>query len=165
MFRRALFALISLSFAGCYSFTGSSIPPNIHTIGIPLVEDNSGFGQSDVRQALTDLLIQKFTNEGSLQVASRTNSDAVIETSIPEHGITDEPVSVKAGEIATTKRVTLRVHATYRDQKKQKLFWDRDFSQTSDYPVSESLAGLRKAIRDAEDKMANDLLLAVISNW
>ena len=150
---------------GCYSFTGSSIPPHIHTIGIPLVEDNSGFGQSAVRQDLTNLLILKFTSEGSLRVASRSNSDALLETSIPAGGISDDPISVKAGDQVTTKRITLRIHAIYRDQKKQKDFWERDFTQTADYQISQNLAGLKDALSKAEDKVGEDLLIAVISNW
>jgi hypothetical protein len=149
--------------SGCYSFTGSSIPPHIHTIGIPLAEDNSGFGQSDVRQSLTEFLIQKFTNEGSLRVANRSNSDAVLENTITS--ITDNTVSVRAGEEVTTKRVTISVRAIYRDQKKQKLFWERDFSQSADYPIQESLSGLRTALRQAEEKVADDMMLAAISNW
>ena len=152
-------------FAGCYSFTGASIPSHIHTIGIPLVQDNSGFGQSGVRQNLTDMLVQKFTSEGSLRVANRSNSDALLETSINSGGVSDDPVSVKVGEQVTVKRLTLRVHAIYRDQKKQKDFWERDFTQTADYPLSQSLAGQTKALHDAEDKVSGDILIAVISNW
>jgi len=150
---------------GCYSFTGASIPTHIHTIGIPLIEDNSGFGQSTVRSALTDQITQKFTNEGSLRVANRSSSDAVLEVSIPAGGITDMPVSVSNGDVLTTKRVTLNVHGIYRDQVKQKLFWERDFQQTADYPISQALSGFQTALTQAEDKISEDLLIAAISNW
>lgn len=162
-----LLLLISylLPLCGCYSFTGSSIPPHIHTIGIPFVEDNSGWGQSDVRQNLTDLFVQKFTNEGSLRVANRSNSDALLETSIPPNGIRDEAVSVAANEQVKSKRITLTVHAAYRDQKKQKLFWERDFTETADYQISQLQAGQKTALKQAEDKAAEDILTAVISNW
>jgi hypothetical protein len=157
--------ILLLTLAGCYSFTGASIPPWIHTIGIPLVEDNSGFGNSAVRQDLTNQLIQKFTSEGSLRVANRSVSDAVVETSIPATGILDEPVNVRAGEIVTTKRITLHAHAIYRDQKKQKVFWERDFSETADYAISNGLAAQQIALQQAEDKVSQDILIAVISNW
>ncbi len=152
-------------FPGCYSFTGASIPPWIHTIGIPLVEDNSGFGQSAIRQDLTNKLIQSFTTDGSLRVANRSVSDAVVEVTIPVTGIIDEPVNVQAGEIVTTKRITLHVHAIYRDQKKSKLVWERDFTETADYPISNGLPAQLTAIGQAEDKISQDILIAVISNW
>ena len=154
-----------LTLASCYSFTGASIPPWIHTIGIPLVEDNSGFGNSAVRQDLTNQLIQKFTTDGSLQVANRSVSDAVVEVSIPVTGIMDEPVNVQAGTIVTTKRITLHAHAIYRDQKKQKLFWERDFTETADYSIGNGLPAQQTALQQAEDKVSQDILIAVISNW
>jgi hypothetical protein len=110
-------------------------------------------------------MIQKFTSDGSLRVADRSAADAVLELVIPPSGIWETDVSVRAGEVVTTKRVNLRVQATYRDQKKQKLFWTREFSQSADYPMQQSLAGLRDALSRAEDQMGEDLLLAVISNW
>lgn len=163
--RTVLVLVLAFVMSSCYSFTGSSIPPHIHSIGIPLVDDNSGFGQPDVRQKLTDLLIQKFTSDGTLRVADRSVADAVLELSIPPNGIYESDVSVRAGEIVTTKRVNIRIQATYRDQKKQKVFWTRDFSQSADYPLQQSLGGLRDALSRAEDKLGEDLLLAVISNW
>ncbi|HET6401277.1 MAG TPA: LPS assembly lipoprotein LptE [Candidatus Kapabacteria bacterium] len=158
-----LLALLLIS--ACYSFTGASIPPWIHTIGIPLVEDNSGFGNSAVRQDLTNQLVQDFTSDGSLQVANRSVSDAVVEVSIPVTGIMDEPVNVQAGTIVTTKRITLHAHAIYRDQKKQKVFWERDFTETSDYTIANGLPAQQVAIQTAEKTVAQDILIAVISNW
>ena len=154
-----------LALASCYSFTGASLPAWIHTIGIPLVEDNSGFGQSSVRQDLTNQLIQKFTSEGSLRVANRSVSDALLEVSVPPGGIMDEAVAVQAGAITTTKQITLRTHAIYRDQKKQKLFWERDFTETATYPLTGGLSAQQTALQQAEDKVSQDILLAVISNW
>jgi hypothetical protein len=150
---------------GCYSFTGASIPPHIHTIGIPLVEDNSGFGQSSVRQEITDQLTLKFTNEGSLRVANVSSADAKVEASVPAGGIDDQPVNTRAGDIVTTKQIALKVHAIYTDQKKQKQFWERDFSETAQYAISGGLTAQRTAIQQAEEKVAQDILIAVISNW
>ena len=70
-------------FSGCYSFTGASIPPYIHTIGIPMVEDNSGFGQSAIPQNITNELVQKFTTDGSLRVASVSQADAKVRSIHP----------------------------------------------------------------------------------
>src|SRR5690242_17359871 len=115
-----------LLLCGCYSFTGSSIPAHLHTIGIPLVQDNSGFGQAEIRQDLTSLVVQKFTRDGSLQVRDRAISDAILEITITT--ITDNPVAVSqgtptGGDQLSNKRVTISVEATYRDMKKQKVIW------------------------------------------
>ena len=162
--QHAAFAfLLAIVFQSCYSFTGASIPPHIHTIGIPLAEDISGFGQSEVPQDLTRIITDKFTREGSLQVAGRTNADALLTITISH--ITDESVGVRTGETLTNKRVSIFIQATYFDQKKQKQFWQRDFQQSADYPIAQNLVGLKAAIASAEDKMSEEILLAVISNW
>lgn len=148
---------------GCYSFTGSSIPSHLHTIGIPLVSDNSGFGQSNIRQDLTSQLVTKFTRDGSLQVRDRAAADAALEVSVTT--ITDQAVAVRQGDELTNKRVTISVDATYKDQVKQTTVWERGFSQSADYPVAGGLDALTNAIKQAEDKLSDDLLLGVISNW
>lgn len=152
-----------LQFAGCYSFTGASIPAHLKTIGIPLATDNSGFGRSEMRQEITTMLIEKFTREGSLQVRDRAVSDALLDVVITR--IADDPVAVKAGEELTRKRATIYVQAVYKDVKMQKIVWDRSFQQYADYDVSAGLEGLNTAIRNAEEKLAEDILLGVISNW
>lgn len=152
-----------LVLSSCYSFTGASLPPHIKTVAIPLVDDISGFGQSEVRQRLTDLLTEKFTREGSLQVTNRSRADALVEATVTS--ITDENVGVQAGEQLTTKRVTITVDAVYRDQKNQKDFWQRRFNQSADYAIEQNLAGLRSALQTAEERVAEEILLQVISNW
>ncbi|MFI5264184.1 MAG: LPS assembly lipoprotein LptE, partial [Candidatus Kapaibacterium sp.] len=69
-------------FSGCYSFTGASLPAGIKSIAIPVATDNSNFSQADLRQQLTDQLVQKFTRDGSLQVRDRTASDALLDVTI-----------------------------------------------------------------------------------
>ncbi len=161
--RNAVVLLLLVALSGCYSFTGASIPSHIHTIAIPLAEDISAFGQSDLRQNLTQTLITKFIREGSLQVASRSNGDALLTITI--NRITDEATGVRQGETLTNKQVTIYVTAVYFDQKKQKLFWQRDFQQSAVYAISLNLEGLKLALTQAEDKLTDDLLLATISNW
>jgi len=158
------FAFLIFNFCtGCYSFTGASLPAGIKTIAIPLVTDNSSFSQANIRQDLTDQLVQKFTRDGSLQVRDRTVADALLDVTITS--ITDMPIGVRQGEELTNKRITINVEANYRDQKKQKTFWDKTFQQTADYPISQGLDGQKVALKNAEDKISNDLLLGVLSNW
>ena len=129
------------------------------------MEDNSGFGQSAIPQNLTNQLIQKFTTDGSFRVANPSKADAKVETSLPPSGIIDEPVNVNANQQVTTKQITLKVHAIYTDLKKQKVFWERDFTETAQYPIAGSLAAQQTAFSQAEDKVTTDILIAVISNW
>jgi hypothetical protein len=162
MKKNILLCLIIL-LSGCYSFTGASLPSGIKTIAIPLTADNSNFAQANLRQQLTDQLVQKFTRDGSLQVRDRSIADALLDVTITS--ISDLPIGVRTGEELTNKRVTISVEATFRDQKKQKTFWDKSFQQTADYQILQGLDGQTVALKNAMDKLSNDLLLGVISNW
>ena len=162
--KKIILTSLLLFIAGCYSFTGSSLPTGIKSIAIPLATDNSSFSQASIRQDLTDKLVQKFTRDGSLSVRDRSVADALLDITITS--ISDLPSGVAStGEQLTNKRITISVEATYRDQKKQKTFWDKSFQQTAEYQISQGLDGQTVAIKNAEDKLANDLLLGVISNW
>jgi hypothetical protein len=158
-----LHSAFCILFAGCYSFTGASLPAGIKSIAIPLATDNSNFAQANLRQLLTDQLVQKFTHDGSLQVRDRSIADALLDVTITS--ISDLPIGVRVGEELTNKRITISAEATFRDQKKQKTFWDKSFQQTADYQISQGLDGQNVAIKNAMDKLSSDLLLGVISNW
>ena len=158
-----IFLPLLILLSGCYSFTGASLPAGIKSIAIPLAADNSNFAQAQVREQLTDQLVQKFTHDGSLQVRDKSIADALLDVTITS--ISDLPIGVANGDQLTNKRVTISVEATYRDQKKQKTFWDKTFQQTADYPISQGLDGLNIGLKNAMDKLSNDLLLGVISNW
>jgi len=157
------FAFLIFNYWGCYSFTGASLPAGIKSIAIPLASDNSNFAQANLRQQLSDQLVQKFTRDGSLQVRDRSIADALLDVTITS--ISDLPIGVRTGEELTNKRVTISVEATFRDQKKQKTFWDKSFQQTADYQISQGLDGQTVALKNAMEKLSNDLLLGVISNW
>jgi hypothetical protein len=159
------FAIIFVAalLASCYSFTGASIPAGIHNIAIPNVEDNSGFSEAEIKQALTTTLTNKFIREGSLRVTGKQNADVLLTVTIDQ--ISDQATGVSAGETLTNKQVTISATAVYFDIKKQKEFWHRDFSQSAVYAIALSLDGLKAALVSAEDKLTDEIMLAVISNW
>ncbi|MDH3253187.1 MAG: LPS assembly lipoprotein LptE, partial [Ignavibacteria bacterium] len=92
---------------GCYSFTGASVPSHLKTLAIPLVDDQSGFGEPNLRETFTTTLIRAFTNDNTLQVADRGAADAVLEGVLLP--IKDGPLVVTEGEQVTTNRITVSV--------------------------------------------------------
>lgn len=162
-----LFIYISiLSFAGCciYSFTGSSVPEHLNTIAIPISDDRSGGGEPGLRELLTERLTQRFIEDNSFQVTDRTKADAIIECTIVS--LPDAPVVVRAGEQVDTRRITLSVHAVYRDLVKRKTIYEKTFSEYGDYSSTGDVnAAKRTAIELAVDKITEDILLDTVSGW
>ncbi len=161
-----LFLLYTLvSFTSCsYSFSGASVPAHLKTINILIFADRSGSGEFDLGDRFTKQLIQKFVNDNTLQVSSKTDSDSMLDGTVTS--FSDAPVVVSGGENVTSRRVTIAVRVVYRDLVKKTIVFERNFSDYGDYRVEGDITTVRKvAIDIAIDKIAVDILLGVVSNW
>jgi hypothetical protein len=164
--RPAAFILIVtlLLNTGCpYSFTGSSVASHLKTIAIPLLQDQSGFGEPGLRERFTTELTNLFISDNSLQVADRTTADSILEGVITT--VSDAPLVVTGSEAVARRRITVTVRFTYQDMVLRKKVWEKNFSQWGDYDsgggLSQRDAGLREAIRKATE----DILLETVSGW
>jgi hypothetical protein len=159
-----LAALLPVVFQGCiYSFTGASVPAHLKTIAIPLVDDQSGFGEAGLREQFTTQLQQLFISDNSLEVADRAGADAILEGAITS--ITDAPAVVSQGEQVTRRRITVNCRFAFQDMKLRKRMWDKSFSQWGDYDSGGGLSQRSSGIQDALKKIADDILLETVSGW
>ncbi|MHB1688012.1 MAG: LPS assembly lipoprotein LptE [Ignavibacteriaceae bacterium] len=154
-----------INFVGCcaYSFTGASVPKHLKTIAIPIADDKSGSGQPGLAELLTTTLTQKFIDDNTLQVASKTSSDALIQCTVIS--LTDAPAVVAAGENVTSRKITITVQAVYKDLVEHKTIFNKNFSNYGDYLVPGSIVDRNKAIQKAINNISEDILLAVVSGW
>jgi hypothetical protein len=154
------------NFAACsYSFTGASVPAHLKSIAIPVFADRSGSGEFNLGQKLTTQVTQKFIDDNTLFVGDRVNSNSSLEGTIVS--LSDAPSVVSGGEKITTRRITITVTAVFKDLVKKQQVFERNFSNYGDYSVgSADVTIARKtAIEDAINKIAEDILLGVVSNW
>jgi hypothetical protein len=156
---------ILLNFYACsYSFTGASVPSHLQTIAIPIFTDRSGSGEPELGEKVTNELINKFISDNTLQVTNKTNSDALLDGTILS--LNDAPSVVSAGENVTTRRITITVKVLYRDYVKKKNIFEKNFSNYGDYSNDGDITANREqAIQEAIDKITEDILLGVVSNW
>lgn len=155
--------LINLTACCTYSFTGSSVPEHLKSIAIPIAEDRSGAGIPGLRESLTQELISRFIDDNSLQVTERTQADALLECTIVSFN--DAPSLVAAGENIEQRRVTITVQVIYKDLVKRVNIFDKNFSNYGDYKPGTTINGRDQATADAVSKIAEDILLAVVSGW
>lgn len=159
--RATLCLLAAVAAAGCYSFTGSSVPAHLKTIAVALFDDQSGFGEAGVRERFTRKLIDLFTNDNNLEIADKTTADSMLEGTVT--AIRDEPSVITAGEQTMTRRVTVSVHAVYTDMKLRKKLWERDFSQWGEYAPGVEMRSA--AVDAAVQKISEDILIETVSGW
>lgn len=150
--------------AGCpYSFTGASVPPHLKTIAIPIVEDQSGFGEPTLRDQFTTRLVQRFVNDNTLAVAERNAADSMLEGMIV--GVKDAPVVVEGGEQVARRRITISVHIKFQDFKLRKKVWEKDFSNYGDYESGGGLTQRTEGINEAVRKITEDILNETVAGW
>lgn len=148
---------------GCYSFKGGSVPPHLKTIAIPLVDDQSGFGEPGLREAFTTQLTNMFISDNSLEVADRSVADAILEGAIAS--ISDAPSVVQQGEQVSKRRVTITARFSFQDMKLRKKVWDKTFSNWGDYDSGGGLSQRATGLNDAMKKISEDILLETVSGW
>ncbi|MCU0424837.1 MAG: LPS assembly lipoprotein LptE [Candidatus Kapabacteria bacterium] len=147
---------------GCYSFTGGSIPPHLKTLSIPIAEDNSVGGSAQMRENLTQLIVQAFRRENAFTLV-QDRADAVLEVTIT--GLTENLATVATGELERDKQIMVNVSVVYQDRVKQKQIWVKQFAPPQTFSVASGLQGRDAAIERALRQIANDILLAVVSGW
>lgn len=162
MLTLSLLSSAVIVFSGCYSFTGGSVPPHLKTIAIATVADRSSFGQPIWREVATQLLIERFRNDNTLQLVDR-NGDAELRAALTT--IAEEPVTLRSGEVERERKVRVSVEVEYFDAVKQRTIFRRSFTSEQFFPIAQAATARDQAIRTALEQIAGDILLAVISDW
>jgi hypothetical protein len=157
-------AVCAVVLSGCmYSFTGASVPSHLKTVAIPLVDDQSGFGEPGLRETFTRELIDLFNTDNSLQVADKGTADAILEGAIVT--IADAPSVVTQGEQVSKRRITMTVHFKFQDMKLRKKIWEKNLSNWGDYDSGGGLSQRQVGVQEAMRKISEDVLLETVSGW
>ena len=147
-----------------YSFKGANPPEGIKTIFIPTFADNSGFGLPTLAEELTVLLKTKFIKDNTLEYEDKVKADGMLTCVVKS--VIDEALVVSGGENVSKRKITITVSVEFQNLKKKKIIWKKDFSNWGEYDSSSGGFSKRdEGIKSAEDKLTDDILLEVISNW
>ena len=158
---------MSLGF-GCssYSFTGSTLPPHVETISVPVFEDQTLSGIPNLSDSITELLIDRFVNQTRLRlVADLTDSDTILSGVVLQYR--NQPAAVSGDEQATVNRVNITVSARFEDREKGRdRVPERSFTAFGEYdPVADGIDGETEAANAALRQIADDVFTAATSNW
>ncbi len=160
----ALLVLGAALIAGCaYSFKGGSVPAHLKTVSIPLAQDQSGYGDPALRDQLTQQLVDRFTNDNTLQVTDGRTADSIIRSVVTN--VKDAASAVQAGEQVTARRISVTVHVTFEDLKLRKKIWEKDFSNWGDYPSGGGPTQRNDGVKEAIRKLTEDVLNETVAQW
>lgn len=158
------FCVVLFLLPGCrYSFSGGSVPPHLKTIAIPIVQDQSGYGDPTLRDEFTQQLVSRFTSDGSLSLADRNSADSALETVITN--VRESAVVVNPGEQVSQRRMTVTARVTFTDLKLHKKVWEKNISQWGDYASGGGPTQRNEGIREALKKITEDILNETVAGW
>ena len=97
-----------LAAAGCVYQLGSSLPPNLQTIYLPMFVNKCG--EPQVENDTTRAAIQEFQKDGTLRVVpSAAEADLVLEVTLNRYKLT--PLRYERDQSRTTREYRLRIGA------------------------------------------------------
>lgn len=153
-----------LCLTGCtYSFKGGSVPPHLKTIAIPIVEDQSGYGDPALRDSLTRQLVERFTNDNTLQLTDRNVADSMLEGVVTD--VKDAPLVLQGSDQVAMRQITVTVRMTFQDLKLRKKVWEKSFSNWGNYPSGGGLTQRNDGVREAVRKLTEDILNDTVAGW
>ena len=148
--------------SSCYSFRGGAVPEHLQTISIATVTDNSGFGDASLREYCTETLLQRFRSDNTLQLVDN-DGDARLSPTIVR--IQDRLVNVQGNDLESQRQMVVAVEVEYVDAVKNRRVFKRTFENYEAYDVANATEERGRAARAAMDRIIDDILLSVVSDW
>jgi hypothetical protein len=165
-------AILSMAFffgaallAGCgiYSFRDVSIPPNIKTIRVEMIENRAAYINPQLAPQLTERLQRNIVSQTKLRRTNADSADYVITATILDYAVTTSGVS---NGTVTQNRLTVTVEVTISDmvndtEKKHTISRPFDFPATFSLQAAESSATFATLIKG----LADDIFNRLFSEW
>ena len=160
-----LSALVPLLAAcGIYSFTGTSIAPDVKSISIYTIENRAMKVNPALSNTLTNALQDKFRRLTKLEMYPE-GGDLEISGMITNYDIT--PTAVTSNEVASQNRLTITVKITFTNNKnEEESFKDKSFAAFQDYDSNLSIDAVEASLcDDIVEILVEDIFNATVANW
>lgn len=167
MMKRFLILLIAaLTLGGCgiYSFTGTSIQPDVKSIVIDFFEYKAVRVNPSLANDMTEELKNKFRRLTHLEQVEE-NGDLEISGTITGYDV--RAAAITANEVAAQNRLTVNVNINFTNNKHpEDNFENKSFSAYADYDSSNSLDAVESSLcAEIIEKIIEDVFNATVAQW
>ncbi|AJW64217.1 LPS assembly lipoprotein LptE [Elizabethkingia sp. HX WHF] len=164
--------LISQLLVSCYSFTGSSLKPDVKTILIKNFPNNTSFNPNLSQQFSTDLqnrFLQRTNLKGTTEMP-----DILIEGEIVDYqpstptAISTPSTSQATGNVlmAAQNKLTITVKVHYENAKYPTESFDRTYSDEAVFSNTASMQEIEGTyVKVATDRIINKIFNDIVANW
>ena len=167
--RKLLFALVCmLAVCGCniihYSFSGTSIQPDVKTITLNEFEYKALKVNPTLSNSLSEAVRTRFRQMTRLE---QVEMDGDMEISGEITGYDVRAQAVTANEVAAQNRLTVTVKVSFNNRKyPEDNFENKSFSAYADYDSTNSLDAVEQTLcEEIIDKLVEDIFNATVAQW
>lgn len=149
---------------GIYSFTGTSIQPEVKTISIPFFEYKALKVNPSLSNQLTEALQEKFRRFTRLELVDEEGDLEVVGTVV---GYDVRATAITASEQAAQNRLTVSVKVSFTNRKfPEESFPEKSFSAYSDFDATQTLDAVESTLCDEiVEKLCEDIFNGTVANW
>lgn len=164
--RFAIYALCALALSACgiYSFTGTSIQPDVKSVTIDYFEYKALRVNPSLANDMTEAMKDKFRKLTKLEQVEE-NGDLEVYCEIVGYDV--KPIAVTSEEVAAQNRLTVTVKVNFTNRKHSEDDFDnKSFSAYSDYDSEQSLDAVESTLcEEIIEKLMEDIFNACVANW
>lgn len=149
---------------GIYSFTGTSIQPDVKSITINYFEYKALKVNPNLSNSITEALKDKFTKMTKLE---QVDMDGDLEIIGEVTGYDVKATAITANEQAAQNRLTVNVKIAFIDRKyPENSFENKSFSAYADFDAMQQLDAVESALcEEIIEKLCEDIFNATVANW
>lgn len=158
-------ATAALLFCACgiYSFSGTSIQPDIKSISVANIENKAMQINPSLSGNLTQALQDKYRKLTKLEMLYE-NADLEVSGFISSYEVT--PTAVTSDEVAARNRLTITVRISFRNNKYPEDNFDRSFAAYQEYDSNNSLDAVQATLcEQIIETLVEDIFNATVADW
>lgn len=148
---------------GIYSFSGTSIQPDVYTVTINYFEYKALRVNPSLSNELTEALKDQFRRLTRLE---EVDQEGDLEISGEITGYDVKAMAVTADEVAAQNRLTVNVKIYFTNRKYPEDDFEKSFSAYADYDSGNTLDAMESQLcEEIIDKLIEDIFNATVANW
>ena len=162
------FLVVALLLSSCgYHLAGygSTLPPHIRAISIPVFKNSSS--EPNIQRDATDAIRRAFISDGRLKVADTRKADLVMRGKLTNYQL--RGVSFSSEDSAEEYIVRLGIEVEVYDRIKKRIIFSQKFTTQWDYrstsSVVDSESEKQTALKEAYDDLADRLVSTTIEQF
>ncbi|MBQ8422167.1 MAG: LptE family protein [Bacteroidales bacterium] len=149
---------------GIYSFTGTSIQPDVKTVTINYFEYKALKVNPSLSNQITEALQEKFIKLTKLELVD-IDGDLEIVGAVTGYDV--KATAITESEAAAQNRLTVTVKISFVNRKyPEDDFPDKSFSAYQDFDATQSLDAVEATLcEDIVEQLCEDIFNATVANW